>query len=140
MSFYAKVLDGKVINIIIAEQDFIDSYVDTSPGTWLRTDMNIKGGIYYDPITKNPHPEQEKMIADDEGRQRKNFAQIGGTYDWKFNAFADVKLFEDWILNKTTFLWEPPTPKPIDGQNWDYSPSEKVWFVIPEGNGNGKSN
>jgi len=139
MSFYAKVLDGKVINIIIAEQDFIDVYVDNSPGTWLRTDMNIKGGIYYDPITKNPHPEQEKMIDEDEGRQRKNFAQIGGTYDWRFNAFADVKLFEDWILNKTTFLWEPPTPKPTDGQNWDYSPSEKKWIVIPEGNGYGKS-
>ena len=33
MSHYAKVLDGKVVQVIVAEADFFNTFVDTTPGT-----------------------------------------------------------------------------------------------------------
>ena len=35
MSYFAKVVDGIVINVIRADQDFMDNYIDTVPGAWI---------------------------------------------------------------------------------------------------------
>ena len=35
MSHFAKVVDGKVTQVIVAEAEFFDTFVDTSPGTWI---------------------------------------------------------------------------------------------------------
>jgi hypothetical protein len=48
MSHFAKVLDGKVVQVIVAEKEFFDTFVDSSPGTWLQTSYNTHG---------NQHPE-----------------------------------------------------------------------------------
>ena len=48
MSHFAKVEDGIVIQVIVAEQDFIDNHTD---GTWIQTSYNTRGGKHYDPNT-----------------------------------------------------------------------------------------
>ena len=46
MAHYAKVRDGKVIEVIVADQDFMDNMIDTSPGKWIQTSYNTYGGVH----------------------------------------------------------------------------------------------
>lgn len=107
MAHYAKVLDGKVLNVIVAEADFFDTFVDTSPGEWIQTSYNTRGGIHYNPETGEPSEDQTKAL-------RKNYAGIGFNYDKTADAFYPPKPWDSWTLNTTTYLWEPPVPKPTD--------------------------
>ena len=47
MSHFAKIVDGKVTQVIVAEPDFFKTFVDSSPGEWIQTSYNTKGGIHY---------------------------------------------------------------------------------------------
>ena len=56
MAHFAKVNQGIVEKVIVAEQDFIDTMVDTSPGSWIQTSYNTRGGVHSDggtPLRKN---------------------------------------------------------------------------------------
>ena len=52
MAHFAKVVDGVVTNVIVAEPEFFQSFVDDSPGEWIQTSYNTRGGVHYDPETK----------------------------------------------------------------------------------------
>jgi hypothetical protein len=58
MAHYAKVLNEKVIQVIVAESDFMDSFVDDSPGTWIQTSYNTRGGVHYQPNSETPSADQ----------------------------------------------------------------------------------
>jgi len=92
MSHFAKVCDGKVVQVIVAEPEFFNTFVDTSPGEWIQTSYNTHGG---------QHPEGRPL--------RKNYAGIGFTYDRERDAFIPPKLDDSWVLNEETCLWEEPT-------------------------------
>lgn len=131
MSHFAKVLDGKVVDCIVCDEDFFQKFVDNSPGEWVKTSYNIVGGVYYDPITGEPHPDQEAVISEDEGRQRKNFAGIGYSYDEILNAFIPPKPFESWILNEETANWEPPVKMPVDQDNtYTWNETTGQWDIL----------
>jgi len=42
MAHYAKVTNGKVVKVIVAEASFFNNYVDDSPGTWIQTSYNTE--------------------------------------------------------------------------------------------------
>jgi hypothetical protein len=90
MSHFAKVRDGVVIQVLVAEQEFFDTFVDSSPGEWIQTSYNTRGGVH----TLGGTP------------LRKNYAGIGFTYDRARDAFIPPKPEGDWILNEDTCLWE----------------------------------
>ena len=46
MSHYAKVVNGTVTQVIVANEDFFKTFVDTSPGTWLQTSYNTRGNVH----------------------------------------------------------------------------------------------
>lgn len=86
MSHYAKIENGIVTQVIVAEQDFID----TQEGNWVQTSYNTHGGV---------HPNGTPL--------RKNYAGIGFTYDSDRDAFIPPKPAEGtWALNEDTCLWE----------------------------------
>lgn len=89
MSHFAKVVDGKVTQVIVAEPEFFDTFVDSSPGTWLQTSYNTHG---------NQHPEGRPL--------RGNYAGIGFTYDATNDVFIAPKPSDTAVLNETTWLWE----------------------------------
>jgi hypothetical protein len=89
MSHFAKVVNGIVTQVIVAEQEFFDTFVDTSPGEWIQTSYNTRGG---------QHPEGRPL--------RKNFAGIGFTYDREKDAFIPPKPEGNFVLNEETCLWE----------------------------------
>ena len=106
MAHFAKVLDNKVINVIVAEPEFFNTFIDSSPGEWIQTSYNTKNGVH----TLGGTP------------LRGNFAGLGYTYDRKHDVFYSPKPFPSWTLNTTTWEWEPPVERPSNGSEsykWD---------------------
>ena len=102
MAHYAKVTDGIVTKVIVAEADFFNNFVDDSPGTWIQTSYNTHGGVHA--LGGTP--------------LRKNFAGVGFTYDANKDAFIPPQPYASWTLNETTCLWDCPLPYPTDGKRY----------------------
>ena len=114
MSHYAKVVDGKVTQVIVAEADFFKTFVDTSPGAWLQTSYNTHG---------NQHTNGGTPL-------RGNYAGIGYTYDQANDVFYAPQPFASWILNKDTWTWEAPVAMPTDGKAYKWDEASKFWVEI----------
>ena len=125
MGHFAKVNNGIVEQVIVAEQEFFDTFVDSSPGVWLQTSYNTRGGVHYDPATGEPSTDQTKAL-------RKNYAGIGYSYDATRDAFIPPKPYASWVLDDQTCLWGAPTPYPTDGKNYQWDEATTSWVEIPE--------
>ena len=131
MAHYAKVLEGIVETVIVAESEFFNTFVDDSPGKWIQTSYNTRGGVHYEPNSNTPSSNQSKAL-------RKNYAAVGYTYDKTRDAFIPPQQFPSWTLNETTCLWDPPMPQPSDGKAylWDeslyQSDNTKGWVEFTE--------
>ena len=110
MSHFAKVCDGKVIQVIVAEQEFFNTFVDSSPGTWIQTSYNTHG---------NQHPEGRPL--------RGNYAGIGYIYDSTNDVFYAPQPYPSWILNNTTWIWEAPVAYPTDGKVYTWDEAIQNW-------------
>ena len=127
MSYYAKVLDGKVLQVIVADADAMKTFVDETPGTWIESSRRTRGGILYNA--------DGTEASDQSGALRKNSASIGGNYDVWDDAFYNVQPYPSWTLNKTTYLWEPPITDPGGDTYWDEDAYQedkmKGWTAFP---------
>jgi hypothetical protein len=112
MAHYAKIENGIVTQVIVAEKDYIDS-ID---GQWIQTSYNTLGGEH----KTNGTP------------LRKNYAGIGYTYDADRDAFIPPKPYASWLLNEDTCLWDPPTPYPDDGERYVWNESTTSWDLVEE--------
>ena len=128
MGHYAKVVDGVVSQVIVADAEFFDDFIDTTAGEWVATSYNVKGGIYYDPATGDAASDQNAAIAQDAARSRKNFAGVGSHYDG--TGFYAPQPYDSWTLNSTTYLWEAPTPYPTDGSMYEWDESITNWTEV----------
>ena len=105
MSHFAKVENGIVTRVIVADQ----SYVDGQPGYWKQTSYNTYAGKHWKENGINKAGEE----SDDQSKAfRKNFAGVGFTYDYNKDAFIPPKPFESWTLDETTCQWFPPISYP----------------------------
>ena len=125
MAHFAKVVDGVVVQVIVAEPEFFDTFVDSSPGEWIQTSYNTRGGVHYSPDSNEPSEDQSKAL-------RKNYAGMGFSYNRELDAFIPPKPFASWILNETTGLWEAPTPMPTDGEMYRWDEETTSWVVLPQ--------
>ena len=110
MAHYAKVNDGIVEQVIVAEQAFID----TQEGTWVQTSYNTQGGVHANGGTP----------------LRKNYAGIGFTYDSTRDAFYAPQPYASWTLDDDTCLWEAPTAKPDDGNSYIWNEETTSWDAV----------
>jgi hypothetical protein len=110
MSHFAKVLDGKVTQVIVAEPEFFETFVDSSPGQWIQTSYNTHGG---------QHPEGRPL--------RKNYAGVGYTYDPVRDAFIPPQPFASWTLNEDTCLWDAPVAYPTDDKMYKWDEPTTSW-------------
>ena len=129
MSHYAKVENGIVTRVIVAEAEFFNTYVDDTPGKWIKTSYNMRGGKYHDPETNQP-AEDQSVIEGDEARQRKNYAGIGFSYDQTRDAFIPPKPYPSWVLNEDTCLWDAPVAYPDDGNMYQWNEETQTWDQI----------
>ncbi len=123
MAHFAKVVDGLVTQVIVAEPEFFNTFVDTSPGQWIQTSYNTRGGVHYDPQTGQPSADQTKAL-------RKNYAGIGYSYDSTNDCFIAPKPYPSWLLDTTTCLWQPPTPMPQDGKQYSWDEPTTSWQEV----------
>ena len=121
MSHFAKVVDGIVTNVLVAEQEFIDTYDDGIPGEWIQTSYNTFGGKHYTP---DSHDEDGGVAL------RKNYAGLGYTYDETRDAFYAPQPFPSWTLNEDTCCWEAPVAYPDDGKKYNWNEEITNWEEI----------
>lgn len=113
MAHWAKVVDGKVTQVIVAEKEFFDTFVDNSPGQWLQTSYNTIG---------NKHTAGGTPL-------RGNFAGIGYTYDAVNDVFVAPQPFASWTLS-ADFLWEAPVAMPTDGKPYVWDEPTLAWKEV----------
>ena len=114
MAHYAKVVDGIVTKVIVAEPDYFETFIDDSPGEWIQTSYNTFGGEHS--LGGTP--------------LRKNFAGVGFTYDAVKDAFYEPQPYPSWTLNETTCLWEAPVTYPTDGKNYIWNENITNWTEV----------
>lgn len=88
-----------------------------------RTSYNTRGGVYYDPVTNLPSPDQSKAF-------RKNYAGIGYIYDVTLDAFVPAKPYPSWLLDTQSCLWQAPVPYPTDGKDYIWNESTQSWDLV----------
>lgn len=111
MSHFAKIVNDQVVEVICAEQDFIDNLASSTGEVWIQTSYNTRAGLHLNggiPL-------------------RKNFASVGFSYRSDLDAFIPPQPFDAWILNTDTCVWEPPFPPPDDGKIYDWDGSINNW-------------
>jgi len=121
MAHFAKVVNGTVSQVIVAEPEFFDTFVDSSPGTWIQTSYNTRGGIHYSPETGEP----DGGVA-----LRKNYAGIGFIYDAVRDAFYAPQPYPSWTLNEDSCVWEPPVAYPTDGELYNWNEETQSWDAV----------
>jgi hypothetical protein len=113
MSHFAKVIDGIVTEVLVIDQEVIDTGAFGDPAFWVQTSYNTHGG---------QHPEGRPL--------RKNYAGVGFTYDAERDAFYAPQPFASWTLNEDTCLWVAPTPRPDDGRVYHWDESTLAWVKV----------
>jgi hypothetical protein len=104
MSHFAKLDNNVVTEVIVSEQDFINSGAVGDSFLWVQTSYN--------------------------GNFRKNYAAIGDTYDKTKDAFIAPKPYPSWTLVEDTCQWEAPTAMPDDGQAYTWDEDTAAWIAI----------
>lgn len=113
MSHFAKVIDGIVTEVLVIEQDVIDTGLFGDPSLWVQTSYNTLGG---------QHPNGTPL--------RKNFAAIGFTYDPERDAFIAPQPFPSWTLDEDTCLWDAPIAMPNDGELYTWDEATLAWISL----------
>jgi hypothetical protein len=104
MSHFAQIDDfNTVVQVIVADQSFIDSGSVGNPAQWIRTSYN--------------------------GNIRARFAGIGYSYDPDRDAFIPPKQFPSWSLDEETLDWTAPLPRPSEGE-WIWNERELQWHSV----------
>lgn len=111
MGHFAKVFQGKVQQVIVAEPDFFNVLVDTTPGFWVQTSYNTLGNVHYG---ADGQPDGGRAV-------RGNFAGIGYTYDHTNDVFYPPRPYSSWTISEATnWMWKAPVDYPAEGHyTWD---------------------
>ena len=118
MSQYAKIENNIVTQVIVIEQDVLNTGLWGDPSLWIQTSYNTRGGVHL--LGGTP--------------LRKNFAGLGYTYDSERDAFIPPNPFESWILDEETCLWTSPIPYPDDNLLYEWDENLGSWISVDANN------
>ena len=118
MSHFAKVENGIVTQVIVAEADFISTGALCDPAAWVQTSYNTRGGVHYG---ADGQPDSGEAL-------NKNYAGIGFT--WDGTGFAAPKPYPSWTMNSDTYLWECPVAMPTEGGPYSWNESAQTWDAV----------
>ena len=82
-------------------------------GTWVQTSYNTSGNVHA--LGGTP--------------LHMNYAGIG--YSWDGTGFACPQPHGSWSLDEN-YVWQPPTPYPDDGNDYDWDEDTVSWVEITE--------
>lgn len=107
MAFYAKIENGLVTDVIVADEEFIHRTSDK----WIQTSYNTLNG--------------EHLL--DGTPLRKNYASIGCVYDSDRDAFYQPQPYPSWSLDEYTCQWIAPVEHP----DFDHSAFDSIANINP---------
>jgi hypothetical protein len=113
LSHYAKIENGIVVQVIVAEEDFIATGALGDPANFVQTSYNTHGG---------KHPEDRPL--------RMNYAGVGYAYDEQRDAFIPPQPFASWLLNEDTCLWDAPVAMPTDDKKYAWDEESVSWKEV----------
>lgn len=119
MAHFAKVVKGRVQRVIVAEPEFFETFVDSSPGMWLQTSYNTRGGVHYGP---DGQPDAGVPL-------RGNYAGVGYVYDAANDVFYPPQPYSSWTLG-ADWLWHAPVPAPHDGKLYQWDEAGQNWVAL----------
>jgi len=105
MAYFAKILDGKVVKVMVADSDYFSKFVDDSPGDWVETFLD--------------------------GGSRKLYAGIGMNYSSIGDKFYAPQPYDSWKLD-SDYDWQAPSTKPSDGKDYYWDEPNNKWVEHPE--------
>lgn len=114
MSHFAQIDDNNTVTqVIVAEQDVIDTGLFGPKERWIQTSYNTHGGVHV--LGGTP--------------LRKNYAGIGYTYDATNDCFVPPKPYPSWTFDTQTCLWQAPTPMPVEeGKYFTWDEDTTSWI------------
>lgn len=119
-----KINDDYIVALVTVGRDEDDGKEDEltarTGDVYKQTSYNTRGGVHYDAATGEPSSDQSRAL-------RKNYAGIGYTYDATQDAFIPPKPYASWVLNTTTFNWDPPIPYPTNGKLFRWDEASGAW-------------
>ena len=121
MAHYAHITNSIVDQVIVADQEFIDSGAVGDASEWIQTSYNTRGNVHYAPDSNTP----DGGVA-----LRGNYAGIGYTYDSATDVFYAPQPFPSWVLSPLTILWEAPVPYPTDGKLYSWDEATTSWVEV----------
>jgi hypothetical protein len=127
MSHFAQVINGIVQQVIVAEQDVINSGLFGPASEWVQTSYNTRGNIHYGQDGK---PDGGVAL-------RGNYAGIGHTYDATHDVFYPPSPFPSWTISAATnWIWAAPVPLPSDAgtgtppKQYAWNETTKTWVAV----------
>jgi hypothetical protein len=121
MTYFARIENNTVTQVIAAEQDFIDSGFVGDPADWKQTSYNTRGGVHYG---QDGNPDGGVAL-------RGNYAGIGYVYDAENDVFCAPQPYPSWTISSPTWTWTPPTPYPEDGKLYTWNEDTQTWDLDP---------
>jgi hypothetical protein len=120
MSHFAKIDENSTVTqVLVIEQDAIDTGLFGDPSSFVQTSYNTRGGVHYG---QDGQPDGGVAL-------RGNYAGIGYIYDKTNDVFYAPKPFPSWTISAPTWQWKPPTPKPTDGKLYNWDENTKTWIL-----------
>lgn len=117
MSHFAQIDSNNIVTqVLVIEQDVIDTGLFGDPASFVQTSYNTYGG-------------QHRLGGTP---LRKNYAGIGFTYDRERDAFIPPKPYNSWILDEETCLWNAPVPLPEDEKRYVWDEETVSWKELPQ--------
>ena len=120
MAHFAKVENGIVTDVIVADQDFINTGALGDPANFVQTSYNTRGGVHYG------------QDGQPDGKDQLNYNYAGVGYSWDGTGFAAPQPYPSWTLNPATYLWEAPVAYPIDGGTYTWDEATQSWVPVTE--------
>lgn len=103
MSHFAIIDENNIVTqVLVIEQDVINTGHFGDPKTFVQTSYNTRGGVHYG---SDGQPDGGVAL-------RKNYAGIGYRYDKERDAFVPPKPFASWVLDEETCYWQAPVAMP----------------------------
>lgn len=121
MAHFAQIDENNVVlQVLVIDQDVINTGMFGDPASWIQTSYNTRGGVHY-----GPDNQPDGGVA-----LRKNYAGIGHIYDPVRDAFYAPQPWPSWILDENTCQWQPPVPFPTDGKNYVWDEATISWVEV----------
>jgi hypothetical protein len=118
MAHFAQIDSNNIVTqVLVIEQDVINTGLFGEPSSFIQTSYNTHGGVH----TLGGTP------------LRKNYAGTGYTYDSVRDAFIPPKPYNSWTLVEDTCLWTAPVSRPTDGKVYSWDEETLSWKDISDG-------